>query len=424
MTGKRNCLRVVCLAITLFSALCFVQSVSAVGNIRIGRLNVEPGIKYKGEANDNIYSARTNETDDFIHKITPGVTFKYKGATPGNFFDFGYSVDIVAYSDFDDNNYESHNPFIRFGIDTPAGFFIKFDDAYQDTSDPYGAANNYGLGSKTERWNNTANFILGYKFAGKYSIEGLYKNYAEGFDLARDSSQDRKDHIYGASFVVKVTGKTSLFGQYRRTDAEYDTQNDGINMVPFGGTSVWNSNNSQDYNLNDFFLGARFDPGGKLSGEIKLGWGDKNFENRVDKDLNTYKDSDSFIAETRVSFKASERMNLNLNLQRSLVGSPDADSSSYIDTTFGLAIDHAFIPERLIGKLGTEWNTNDYQDEFPGKAEKSFDTFTFTAGLDYNIKEWLSAGVGYEYKDKEASNTYEASEYTSNIFSVMLSAMF
>ena len=417
-----------------------VPQVFAQGNIHLGRLKVEPGITYKGEYNDNIYSAKTDEEDDYINTVTPSVRFSYIGSAPGNFFNAGYGVDLVAYSDNGDNNYQAHKPYMAMGLKTPAGLYLRASDNFLHTKDPYGtdyydtqsllggSIGGYGVGAQTERWNNAAEVAAGYDFFERYTLELMYKNYAERFDLADDEWQDRTDDVYGASFFVKLTGKTSVFLQYRKTDAEYDSQNDGIPIL--GATPAWNSTNSQDYRLNDYFIGAKFEPGGKLSGEVKLGYGNKKFDNEYDNTGHKYEDKGSWVAETTVTYQPAQRTRLSLNVYRSHKGSPDADASSYLDTLVGLSLNQE-LANRLSFNLGVEWINYDYLNEVSGSSNKYFNIYTIKGGLGYKIQDWLTAGLRYEYKSKKASDgtgssgiPYENLEYDTNILSVSLSAVF
>jgi len=403
--------------------LFFLASqVFAQGNIHFGRFNVEPWITYKGEYNDNIYFAQDDEEDDYINTVTPGIGLSYIGGTPGNFFNIGYSVNLVAYSGNSDNNYQAHKPYIAMGIKTPVGLYLRANDNFLHTKDPYGTANQYNIGDKTERWNNAAEAVAGYDFFERYKLELMYKNYAERFDLRADEWQDRTDDIFGVSFFVKLTGKTSVFVQYRQTKAEYDSQNDGVYDKNYNRS--WSSSTSQDYNLHDYFVGARFEPGGKLSGEIKLGYGDKKFDNKKDINDRDYEDDSSWLAETTVSYQLKKRTLLSLNLQRSQKGSPDVDASSYIDTLVGLSLNQDLV-NRFSLNLGVEWADNDYLNESPGKSIKYFNIYTGKGSLYYKIQDWLKAGLTYEYKSKKASNSdYKDLEYNTNILSVSLSAVF
>lgn len=400
-----------------FFILCIsVPAALGQGNISLGRLEIHPGVKYEIESNSNIYMKNTNEQDDIIHKITPSLNLKYAGTTPGNYFSIGYSVDFVGYSDFDDNNYQNHNPSVEFGLESPVGFFLKVKESYISTEDPYGSAEiYYKLGTKTKRWNNTVDLTIGYKY-GSYSIDAAYKNYVEGYDLVEDKWQDRQDHEYSLSLFYHLTAKTAAFFAYERTQAEYGKQNDGV--------PNWSSTTSQDHAKNSYYLGVRFEPGGKLSGDIKFGWGEKIWENTFDKDGYGYRDADSWIADTSVSYEATAKTSISLTLKRGHSGSPDAVAASVVDSAIMLGLKQK-IGTRLSLNLGIDYANIDYQGETADNPEKAFDTFDFTLGLDYTIKTWLKTGLKYQYKTKAANNVvYQTDEYDASIISVQINATF
>ena len=167
-----------------------------------------------------------------------------------------------------------------------------------------------------------------------------------------------------------------------------------------------------------------FEPGGKLSGEIKIGFGTKNFNNKIDKYGNNYKGIDSWIAETSVNFQARAKTSFVLNLQRSHKGSPDSDAASYIDTLAGLSLSQKIV-NRLYLSLGFDWTNNDYQNEISEKPEKFFNIYTAKCGFGYNIRDLFHAGLEYKYMSKQASDkAYETSEFDSNIYSFRLSILF
>jgi putative beta-barrel porin BBP2 len=412
-------------SLSLFALLFFITpAVFAQGNIKLGRITVLPEISYQGEYNDNIFLESTNEKDDYLSRIVPGIELAYDGTTPENFFIMGYNADMVLYSDYNENNYTAHNAYVSGGIKIPSGFYFQAGDYYVKTEDPYGSATNYNIGVQTERWNNTADILAGYEFGDKFAVEPFYKNYLERYDNSEDEWQNRIDHVYGLSLIYMITPKTAVFGQYRLTDAAYNEQEDGIDMTEFGGTGAWHSDNSQSYMLSDYFVGIRFKPGGKISGEAKIGWGVKAFDNDTDKDNNDFEDEDTFISETSVTYQATEKTRFTLNVQRSIKGSPDSDASSYIDNLAGLRWNQILV-HRLSFDVGAQWANNDYQNEFSGREDKAFNIYTLDAGVDYKIRDWLTAGVGYTYENKTAGNDdYKSGEYENNVVYFKISAAY
>ena len=187
----------ICLGLFFWAPCAF-----AMGNIHLGRIEITPELSYKGEYNDNIYFEDTNEDSDFIHTITPGIGLKISG-TPGNFVSVGYKLGIVRYSDDDDNDHEDHRLFVSAGLKTPKGLYLRVQDGFQDTEDPFDSKEEFRLGEQTGRWNNLVNIIAGFEFAERYGIEASYNNFVERYDRTKDEFQDTIEHTYGIAVLCK-----------------------------------------------------------------------------------------------------------------------------------------------------------------------------------------------------------------------------
>lgn len=392
--------------------------------LRFGKMAVEPEAGLEAEYNDNIFLDDENERDDVIFRFTPGVAFSYSG-NPGNYVKTGYDLELGMYVDYDDNNYHSHNPYLSLGFKAPAGFYLNFDDNFKYSSDPHGSENQYNEGVKTKRWNNTAEIVAGWEFE-RITVEGAYKNYLIRYMEDDDKWQDRIDHQFAGTVYFKITHKTSVFGQFRYTMAEYDAQNDGI--ADSDGNPYWTEDNSEDNKLYEYFAGFKFEPGQKLTGQIKVGYGERSFDNELSPMLDTsgnqrrYEDQSTWVAtwvaETSVIYKPVQRTRISFDLSRSYKGSPDTYSSSYIDTLIAIALKQG-LSEKISVKAGADWNRTDYFDEDTGQPRRYFDIYTLNAGLEWEILRWLTAGLEYEFKTKNASDSlYETEEYQNNKITV------
>ena len=132
---------------------------------------------------------------------------------------------------------------------------------------------------------------------------------------------------------------------------------------------------------------------------------------------------DGWISETAFYWQAMARTLWTVELGRSFEGSPDADAAGYIDMYFKLFLRQG-MANRLTGILGFEYNNNDYQDEAAGRPEKEFDIYGVTVGLDYEIQKWLTTGLQWEYKTKEASSGYANQEYDRNVVKFVIDSKF
>ena len=400
----------------------------AQGNLRLGRLTVQPILKYELLYDDNIFLESTNTQEDFINKISPGILIGYAASRPQNYFQIGYNGDFALYVDFTDNDWQRHNPFVRFGYYSPKGLYFNFSDNYTRGNDPFGTvnefnqSNQFGIGEKTKRWDNGLDATLGYLLTDKYFTEVSYRNYIIRYDTDKDKWQDRTDNAFGLALFYRVTPRTSILAQYRYLSAVYDSQNDGI-FDP-GRDTNWSSDTSQDYYLNQLFIGARFEPGGKLFGELKLGYGGQNYENSADPQGFKYEENPTWIANTYLTYRPRARTTFVLNFQRSQLGSPDADAASFINTLAQLRLIQV-LAYRLSLNIGAGVSYDDYQNEPSGIPEKNFTRPMLDIGLDWLIRPWLTVGMKYDYINNMASDEiYESQEYKRNSVGVFVRATY
>ena len=248
------------------------------------------------------------------------------------------------------------------------------------------------------------------------------------YDQIKDQFQDQTHHIYGAAVFYRVTGMTSLFGQYLRSHVVYDQQNDGIDEDG-DGFDEWNSTNSQGYRSNRFFIGARFDPQGKLSGELKIGYGTIFFDNVFDLNGNRYDDDDFWLGRADVDFQFLERTGLSLTVDTSKQPSTTTDATSDVSATFwqsrvGLELTQHFT-ERMSVNFGLGWRYRDYLDEADGAPSKYFNLYKVNVRAGYIFRDWIEVGLEYTYDNNQASNSrYKFDEYNVNAVAIEVKATF
>lgn len=415
---KRSTRAVLCaVAVVVLGSSCYALPVHAQANIRIGKTKVTPKLAYKGEYNDNIYLIKDGVKSDYINTVTPGIGFSFEGER-GNYLRAGYEVDVVRYSHYDDNDYESRKAIGDFGIKSPLGLYLKVNDRYTDTEDPYGSAELYKEGQKTKRRRNTVEGYVGYEFADRFILECQYQNFLEKYHLFTDRWQNKRDDVYGGTFYYKFLPKTSFLVEYRRTTREYTEQANATD-----NDRGITSSTSEDYKLDDYFLGLRWDPTAKLSGDLKFGYSEKTYDNKRGwRNSYRYADKDTWIAETKLVYKASDKTRVRTKIMRSIKESTDVTSHYYTDTTIELDLNQA-LGERMYVDLGVDYSRDEYNAYGTAKARED-NIITATAALEYRIRPWLRAGVEYGYRRRESSKGFEYWEYTNHKGAIRLGAVF
>ena len=387
--------------------------------MRIGKFDVNPKVTLQGEYNDNIFWEEDNEKSDFIYTLSPSVALVYE-SSPENTLEIGYEVDLAAYADYTESNYDRHNPYLALAYTAPSGLYARLDESYVNTEDPHGSLNEYNLGISTERWNNTLDAAVGFNFARRLGVEGSYTTFMERYARGFDEWEDVDDVTYGIALFYGITPKTRVFCQYQYRDVEYPEQNDGVNMI---SGPAWSSQTSQDNRQDLYYIGARFSPFSKLSGEAKIGYADIRHDNDTDRNGVAYEDESTWVAQTRIGYQMRERTRFSFELSRAYRStSYEAGASpGYLDTLVRLGMEQQ-MRNRLRAVLDLDWNTLDYQDNGP---EKFYNIFRVNTGVIYDINPWLETGLLYRFKDKNATKKmYEADDYTINAVVLNLTARY
>lgn len=394
----------VCILLSVFLMLAWTTSACAQDHLRFGTI----GLEYGGEFNDNIFSDSNNENSDYIHHIIPSIKLAFPGSNPGNYMKANYHVDIARYDDYSDTDYEDHRFFAGFGYRSPAGIYVMADDSYQHTADPYGSESTYNEGVQTERWNNTFDITAGYDFADTYTVEAYTHYFVERYNKTLDEYQDRERITVGGLALYRFN-KLQVLGELRGVAVDFNEQEDG--------TEGWDDDNSQNHTMTEALFGFRFQPGGKIVGNAKIGYQTVSFDNNEDKNGNKYDDDSKMIVEADVNYFFSDRTSFNVfgGRRRNMsVTAGDADdvSSSYMYTYGGLGITQKMM-NRFSLNVEYERNAEDYLDVSSGDDDKLLITNILRGGFDYDINDWLDAGLTFSYKDKKSdTNQYEDDEYT------------
>jgi len=393
-----------------------IGSVYAQENTAARKLEFNAGIAEKVAYDDNIFLKR-DKTHDFINSVTPSFDFTYNDQNPVWSASGGYLVDIVNYFDYGENDYLRHAPSASFVFHTPVNLYGSFDENYNNTADPYGSDDHYGEGRKTRRNNNKVDFTIGYELSSHLALEGAYINNIYRFYKEEDKWRNKDDNAFSSSLVYKLTPKTSALFTYRQTGTIFPEQNDGI--------AGWSSSTSEDTTKREYTTGFRISSHGKLSGSLMMGYESQNFENEVDRYGHQYTDISDWSASVDLQFKATQKNQVNLTLERKIRPSNTIEASSQEDTSLMIGYTQNLM-HSFVFILAAGWDLWDYKmfNEL-ALPEKKITIYSAKTGINYIIREWLTTGIIYEYRTKNASSDqYNEEEYVDNVAAFTISATY
>jgi hypothetical protein len=391
------------------------QAKAQTSRMRYGKLILSPGLTVQETYDDNIYLGNGKNTtaerkeSDLITHITPAAGLTYTLPERGR-LDLAYNGDLAFYGDNDDNNWQTHKGAVGLDYRAPGGLLFGVNNIYTDAEDPYGSLEQYRIGLKTERWNNDLKTKIGYDFGNRLMILGSFNYYKQDYDLERDYAQDYDESEFGIGCQMRVLPKTWGFARVHLGERDYFTHPPGTGVI---------GANDSDLTWRRFNVGLTWDTGAKLSGELNLGYQWQEHDNRIDVYGNAYEDRNTWIAATSVTNSVTPATALALLVTRA-VRQTGSDTNEYFeDTGIGVSLLKKILTKYAF-TASIAYNVNDYNA--PVSKPRKDDNYNAALGLEYKIRDWLSAAAGYRYKIKD-SNYYE-NDYTDNQFLISVRGVY
>ncbi len=392
------------------------------GKIRMGNLKIVPSLGLEAIADDNIFLGNgSNTTDelkesDSIAHVKPGLSFDYTMEERGT-VSLGYEGDFAYYNKNDKNDWKSHKGLFKLDYEAPGGLIAKIDNTYTETQDPFGGYAEYNLGKKTERWSDDLKNEFGYKLGSRFKAFLYYNYYKQDYKADADFAQDFYSHEAGTGVEMQFLPKTWGFVRYYYGLQDYDSSG------AIGGQTTDESNDS-DFTWHKIDAGLTWDTGTKISGELNFGYQDKKYDNDFNYKGDKYNDNNTWVAATSIFYDVATAEDgtmitqLGLTIDRSQNQTSSNTTSYYEDTGAGISF-----KQKLLTKITLEgsfsYNFHDYfeTDRLPMRQDDNYE-----AGLsvDYQARDWLSAGAGYTYKEKHSN--YDANNFEDNKFNFKITA--
>lgn len=391
------------------------------GNIRFGNLAIIPGIALDGVYDDNIYmgngkdypdpaeTAQEKKESDWITHVSPSLLLDYTLPERGS-VNLGYQGDYAFYGTNTGNNWKNNQGILLVDYQAPGGLILGVSERLTQSEDPYGSANQYGIGRVTKRWTNDAKMKLGYNLMANLRSFVYYNNYRQQYNDLADYSQDYTDNELGLGVETRFLPKTWGFIRYHYGQLRYNTN------AP-GQSDQYNSD-SKRHRAN---VGLTWDPGAKLNGEVSLGYQWRKYDHEYTSAAQTARrdDESTWIAETAMTFMPTATTTLSVTLTRAVRDTASDTNERFTDTGISLNLRQAVLTKFSLN-AGVGYSKNEYN--LPVENARTDDNYQANIGLDYNIREWLGVGIGYNLNRKNSN--IDTNEFTDNKFMISLKAQY
>ncbi len=343
--------------------------------------------------NDNIYLTANDEKDSVISSTRVGAN--YQTNIPGSGLGLA-ATGLVGYNVYTEkpskNNYWDVLADVKLSNDT-----FKVGDKFIYTSDP---ANN-ALTDRAKRLQN--NGYLSWQ-SSKEKTLGIGFNVSDIYDYYIDKDWDalnRNRFNAGAQLNYNVSSKTNFFAEYVFSDITYNT-----NKV----------NNS---NGNTFGLGVNGQLAPKVTGTAKATYAMREYEH--DKaGADNYADLAGYYLE--VEWKPTNNDVLRLSGERRMEETTYVANRYYVDTAISLYAGHKFLKKWTASVTFTYDNMAYPKAVVAGADKRKDDLYSVRPELDYQFKDWLSAGVWYNFSTRRSNEGY--AKYDRNRAGIFARALF
>ncbi len=327
---------------------------------------------------DNFYRGEKEETSVYTTIIKPGITGRTW--TDRSSVLLAYSPTFNYYSGDSENVDASDDNFVGHELDFMAEttFFerlkLSLTESLRKTREP--GAYDIFLEGEADREKYTVNQVapfLTYDFAEKFTAILGYRNQVYNYQRSVDSREHR------GYFTIRYhfNDRNSLEVEEQYWAMQYDQQ--------------------PDYESSQTQLIFRRELSDFLGCEIGGGYHDRKFES----DATGVEDYDDFIYRLALTGE-SDLSRFFLGYRKNL--NDFSKGSWYFEANrVTLNVEHTFL-EKLACSFGGYYQKNEYEEIIPDTPEvREDEIWDGFLGIRYRIRDWLSAGVSYEYTDRDSN---------------------
>jgi hypothetical protein len=368
----------------------------------LGPLRLKPALSVKEEYTDNFFQEKSNEKDDYMTTVSPGLMLQLPMGK--HLFQVDYHADIIYLSEYDKYDTNEHFADTVLDLNFPGGLSAKFANNYSSTSNPP----TYDGDRRKKYYQNDSSGEISYKSADRYKVDVKYGHTVKRMEEEADETDSFDEDKGEITFSYRILPKTSILLEYGLSHVDNEDK---------GATSTDNNNQK-------IWLGISWDPTAKLNGTIKGGYITKDYEEAAFKNRYDY----GMLID--LSFNKSEYTSIKLTGSRRIVETAvtleQADyGPEYVSTGGSLSFNHKFT--RKVGTvIDLSYTLDEYLEEgtlgTPEGKKRKDTLFSGGIALNFKIQKWLGFDLGYKYNKKDSN--FDTNDYKENRVMAKISIVF
>ena len=350
-----------------------------------GRFLLTPQLTLEEEYSDNVFE-KTEDTKSDSSTIISPVLSGYYAIGEDNRLGAHYNGEFSFYSTYDNLNRTDNKGAIDWWMRMPAGSTFSLGANVLDSTiqpdEEYLPEDPDREESKEKPYLLKSAFAEANLKPGEFTEVGFkYTFTSRKFDESDYEEDDYDRHLFILDYVNRYFPRFPFLLEYRySTNDRYDPD--------------------QDSTYNAIYVGARWTPETRLSGNLRVGYQQTDYEG--------IQDVDSFVVDTTLSYKLTDMTTADLIVNRKLVDSETVENetgNNYTFMTWGGRLRYRY-SEALDFSLLLRYLDKSYDN---GRNDEIYNT-RFT--LNYELNRWVAFSMGYRYTQRDS--TEEGREYKVN----------
>lgn len=360
-----------------------------------------PALDVEHRYDDNIFQTDSDEQDSSVTVVSPAAEVALESGN--NAFTFGYGGAYGFFESSSQDNYDDHS--LRAAYDRSGGRVgLEAYAAYFRGHDARGTGPSNGLGDLStsifdeptiyDLYEWGAGLLLGApqgRTRVRLGYDASEREYTNFRDITR--ARDRDSETFSGKVSFRVSGRTDLVAEASRQQFDYTFTEPGDLTL--------------DSDEVRYLVGAEWQATGKTSGELKIGFQEKDFEDsaRSDEDGLTWQVGVTWEPRTYSSFTLSTSKTFR---------ETDNVGNVIATTGYGVSWNHSWM-ERVSTDVGISLNEEDYEG-----TNREDDFMSFTGSVNYDWRRWMTLNAGVRVSTRDSS--LATAEFDRNV--VFIGAQF
>ncbi len=393
----------------------FPHLAEAIGNIKLGRVSIHPGLGVKSRYNSNLFlqaddsfadGTSEGRSEDFSWLNIPFLNIT-KDRERGELF--GFTVNYVGsdehFFELTDQDYFEHDLKGSFEFSGPGNrtqllVTGRLFDTLQQTSNEF--ATNFN--PRAQRLNTQAGAELVHSLTPLSKLSFYTAINSNRFDDISFQGEDRNNYSIGGSFFWKFLKLTAM-------GLKYDFQ-----TIDYASSFTIN----EDSETHSTAFALRWDATALISGEASVGYSNRRFKK-------SGLTQGTVQYQLDLEYKLTERSIFKLLGQRNVLDSTFSNVDAFVVTSVNLDWSKEW-NSKVETNLGVGYQNRDFGEvaaDISGGGElkkRNDDQITLGANLTYKIQEWLQASA--DYKLNNTTSNFKDTEFDLNIASLALTVIF